>query len=311
MKVLYILDHYLNNHLDIFQELSKELEVYEINTYIVTNKQKDGENFYLIKQPKTDLDRLLKLVEKEKIDRVHAFSFGYSGILARYLVNRTKIPLFYTFLRNPFTNNRLINNIIMNYLNKLLLKDAILILPKKIPGFPIEPKYILPLGIDVKKYQKDACNYIIAFDIYNYRFMNISSNVDILLNQAPTIANILPNITIRLYTNDVKKYKVNYKNVEIQKISKDYKAGIYFHGYTDQFIDLFMVKNLARGGKTIINHNSPLADMFGDESIFRDSKDVASKISDLLQLQSDYSDVLDYYNIKRLAPLYKYAYSNL
>ncbi len=310
MKVLYILDHYLTYHIDVFQSLSKELEPYDIKTYIVANKEQDGENFYLVKQPKADLDRLLKLINKENIDIIHAFSFGYSGILARYLADRSKTALFYTFLRNPFTNNKLINNLIANYLDRILLKDAILILPKKI-NFPIEPRYIIPLGIDMKNYQKDADNHVIAFDIYNYRFMNIGSNVEILLNQAVTLYNISPKLLIRIYTNDVKKYKNKYKNVEILKLGKDYNAGIYFHGYTDQFLDLFLIKNLARGGKAMVNHNSPLADMFEDNSVFKDSKDVASKIVDLLEAQPDYSNIFEYYNIKRLAPLYKYAYSNL
>lgn len=310
MKVLYILDHYLSYHIDVFLALSKELEQYDIKTYIISKKDKDGENFYIIKQPGiSELDKLIKLVEKEEIDIIHAFSFGYSGILAKYLADKTKKKLFYTFIRNPFTNNKLINNLIYKYLEEFLIKNSTFILPRKI-AFPFKPRYILPIGINLKDYNKDANNdLIIAFDLYNYRFINTGSNVDILINQALTFSNVAPEIYIKIYSNQLRKNKLN-KNIEILKLSKDYQAGIYYHGYTDQFIDLFLLKNLARGGKAIINSNSPLAESFDEINLFKDSKDIVNKILDLRNIDQNYSKILDDYDIKKLAPLYKYAYSN-
>lgn len=312
MKVLYVLDSYLNYHIDVFAGLAKELRSYDIIVYVISRKEREGENFYILKQPPlSELDNLKKIVEKEDIDIIHSFSFGYSGLISKYLSNMTKRKLFYTFIRDPFTNNSLVNNLIRKYLD-FLLKDAVLILPKKVRSFPIKPDYVLPIGLDISNQTRDAdLNNVIAFDIYNYKFLNRGSNIKILIDQAPTLANISSDFKITVYSADPKSYAKTYQNVKIGSITMKFSAGIYYHGYTDQFIDLFMIKNILRGGKLIINSRSPLADMFDEYSVFNDSKELPMKIKEIKDREIDYSEIVEQYNIKKLAPLYKYAYSNI
>ncbi|MCX8154627.1 MAG: hypothetical protein N3C61_02245 [Candidatus Micrarchaeota archaeon] len=312
MKVLYILDSYLNYHIDVFAVLARELRSYDVIAYVISRREKENENFYIVKQPSiSELNNLKKIVEKENIDIIHSFSFGYSGLISKYLSNMTKRKLFYTFIRDPFTGNSLVNNLIKKYLD-FLLRDAILVLPKKIRAFPIKPHYILPIGLDVSNPVKDAdLNRIIAFDIYNYKFLNRGSNIRTLIDQAPTISNLSRDFKITIYSSDPKSYSSTYKNLTIEPLSIKFRAGIYYHGYTDQFIDLFMIKNILRGGKVVLNSKSPLADMFDEHSIFNDSKELPMKIKDIRDLDVNYSEIVEQYNIKKLAPLYKYAYSNI
>ncbi|MEM0456048.1 MAG: glycosyltransferase family 4 protein [Candidatus Anstonellales archaeon] len=312
MKILYILDHYLNYHLDIVAELARELKNYDITVYVVSRKERDGENFYMFKQPPiTEINNLKKIVDREKIDIIHSFSFGYSGLLAKYLSNQTKKTLFYTFLRDPYTDNTLVNNLISKYLN-FLLKDSVLVLPTKINSPYLKPKYILPLGLNIDNYGDEFDNdLLIAFDVYNYKFLNKTSNINILIDHSHTLANLMPSLKIKIYTNNPRIYGKPHKNLDIREISKEFDAGIYYHGYQDQFIDLFMIKNMARGGKVVLSSKSPLSYMFDDICVFKDMKELPHKVEMVRESEQDYSKILEMYNIKKLAPLYKYAYSNL
>lgn len=313
MKIAYFLDS--NNiylYLPYLEIIRKYLAKEGIESIVFSPLKINSESSYIIslkdsiKISSNIILKIKNITSKENIDIIHSFSFGGMGILAKHVSNQLKLKIIYTFLRDPYYKNKILDFVIEKYI-KFILDKSYLATPIYIPDFNSD--FILPFGIEEGKQTLDK-NTVGAID-----HLTPKSNIEMLLDVAATLSNLNPEYKIIISGwGDIKKYE-NYikakkiSNVSITKL-KFFNPSIAFYASEDYWMPIHIIDNIKNGSIPLIYANAVYSRIFPKEYLFYNKSEIAHKIVEM-EYKDSLNSIVEQYNIKNVIKNYVNTYTNI